>query len=169
MIRQIIESDWNCIAEIENLAYPVIEESTGILRTNAESIDVLRAKNMLSPETCFVFEADSIVVAFCLSHPYPANSAPHLNSKIDAVIPSSNLLIHDMAVKQSYSGQGIATKMFNHLLSIATKLNYRSMSLIAVQNASSFWAKFGFEIVENVSVGSSYDETSVLMKLENLA
>ncbi|WP_094676032.1 GNAT family N-acetyltransferase [Hydrocoleum sp. CS-953] len=169
MIRQIIESDWGYIAEIEKQAYPSITESTGVRRTNAESIDVLRAKNILSPETCFVFEVDSIVVAFCLSHPYPANSPPSLNSKIDEVIQSSNLFIHDMAVKQTHSGQGIATKLFNHLLSVAVKLNYHSMSLVAVQNAFSFWAKFGFEIVENFSVDSSYDKTSVLMKLENLA
>ncbi|WP_037027131.1 GNAT family N-acetyltransferase [Psychromonas aquimarina] len=154
-IREIIESDWPAIMRIQNEAY---------YSTAAESEDVLRSKHLSSPSTCIVCENSAgQVIGYGLAHAYPSHQAPQMGVVIAETITSNNLFIHDLAVEKKSQGQGLAKVLFNYLKCLAIQFNYSSLSLVAIQNADSFWSKMGFEPLTLKSLGPSYDKNASFM------
>jgi len=134
-LRSINSADWHEILLIQEECYPQIEP---------ESLEVLRSKWLVSPQTCFVIELDKQVVGYCLAHPWVVGSPPSLEQTLVAVTNPDTLYLHDIALSSKVQGKGAGKRAFNALVELARELGLPCISLVAVQGADSFWRRQGF-------------------------
>lgn len=170
--RAIIEADWPAIMRIQAEVYHEFDpESEAVMRSKAShslttsfvAIDVANAEvtdNMITGCT-------ERVVAYCLAHPYPSRRVAVLGTAYSAsTADSDNLYLHDLAVERASSGRGIAQTLLHHVTAVAKSSGYRTMSLVAVQDAEGFWLKMGFTPSSNVCVDESYAAAATFMTRE---
>ncbi len=157
--RTIIEADWPAILRIQSEVY---------YEFTPESEAVMRSKANCGPAMSFVaVDRESDVVGYCLAHPYPADRAAVLGTSDSLPLtPTDNLYIHDLAVEKASAGLGVAQLCFNQLTSVARRHGYRTMSLVAVQQAASFWTKMGFTPSTLASINDSYTGDATFMTRE---
>ncbi|TWU09845.1 GNAT family N-acetyltransferase [Allorhodopirellula heiligendammensis] len=154
--REIIETDWGAIMRIQSEVY---------YEFAPESEVVMRSKLTQSPATCFVATgSNNLVHAYCLAHPYPPDRVAVLGRvNSERWAPSANLYVHDLAVQQGSTGRGVAQALFHHLTSVALAHGYRTMSLVAVQQAAGFWERMGFLSSTAVTIDESYASGAIFM------
>lgn len=153
-ISSITPSHWHQIEQIQHAAFN--DEFP-------ESVEILKSKVSASPHTCFVYLDDNQqVIGYLISHPYHKNTMPKLHEYIHP-IDSDHLHIHDLAITQAYRGQGLPKQLLNHLFQTVKKEQYHSVSLIAVQNAETFWEKHGFTPAVNFTPSTTYGNNATCM------
>lgn len=154
--REIIEADWPAVLRIQSEVY---------YEFAPESEVVMRSKGACGPATCLVaVDQSPVVVAYCLAHAYPLNRIAVLGTTdLSTFAPTDNLFVHDLAVQKATVGRGVAQALFNHLTSVARSLGYRSMSLVAVQQAAGFWTKMGFTPSMQATINESYTADATFM------
>lgn len=154
-VQVIKENNWADIMDIQEDAY----HEFGL-----EELEVLKSKQLVSPDTCFVCMSKlGDVLGYLLSHPWRGFEPPKLSQSLLYVEESEYLFLHDMAVKSIAKGRGVGRSMLNELIKIAKKKGVKNITLVAVQGAERFWSLFGFKEVSNQQVCSSYGESAVLM------
>ncbi|MDY0361903.1 MAG: GNAT family N-acetyltransferase, partial [Desulforegulaceae bacterium] len=79
------------------------------------------------------------------------------------VYKSSNLHLHDIAVNKKFRNMGFSKILFNETLKAAEKYRYRSLSLVALKHAVSFWLKKGFVPCKDIDVPDYYGDGAVYM------
>ncbi len=154
--RAIIEGDWPTILRIQSeVYYDFSPESEAVMRSKA---------NRGYATSLVALDHNSAVVAYCLAYPYAADRIAALGA-VDAspITPSDNLFVHDLAVQKASAGRGVAQAMFGHLLTIARGAGYRTLSLVAVQQAASFWTKMGFTTSTQATINDSYTGAASFM------
>ena len=77
-----------------------------------------------------------------------------------------NLYLHDLALSHEARGKGIAKKLVENLIDTAKDQGFKKILLVAIQNSSVFWGKFGFVHIPNGDVCPSYGPSAKLMLLE---
>lgn len=154
-VQAIKENNWGDILVIQEDAYHEFA---------LEELEVLKSKQFVSPDTCFVCMSElGDVLGYLLSHPWRGFEPPKLSQSLLYVEESESLFLHDMAVKPLAKGRGAGRSMLNELIKIAKKKGVKNITLVAVQGAKRFWSLFGFKEVSNHQVCSSYGENAVLM------
>lgn len=154
-IRQISMQDWLSVMKIQSEAYVDVQP---------ESEDVLQSKAEFSPETCFVAESQNIHIAgYCLAHPWEKCSCPHLYEISVPTTICDNIFIHDLSVSSKFRSKKVAYTLFNKLYEICKNKNYKTMTLVSVQNSKIFWERLGFSVDHAVNVSSQYGENAIFM------
>ncbi len=157
-IRPIKEKDWKSIVKLQQQAYTKIKP---------ESETVLRKKHIISPSTCMVAEDNhKNIQGCCLAHPWASCTVPPLYQEIEKPAVTNNLFIHDMAVFLQFQKTGVASNLCKTIINLADKQNFKSISLVAVQDAGSFWMRFGFTKNANISLHQTYGEGAMFMELQ---
>jgi predicted N-acetyltransferase YhbS len=154
--REIDEADWPTILRIQSEVY---------YEFDPEPESVMRSKAAYGPLTsCVAVDQNAAIVAYCLAHPYPPNRAAVLGTE-DSLprVPTDNLYVHDLAVQHASAGRGVAQTLFNHVTSTARVKGYRTISLVAVQQAASFWKKLGFTPAAQSTINHSYTGAATFM------
>ncbi|WP_157964781.1 GNAT family N-acetyltransferase [Algibacillus agarilyticus] len=155
-ISPINENAWDDIIQIQNAAYTDIEP---------EDVNVLKSKWYSSPQTCAVFtNHNGKVLAYLLAHPWASKTPPTLNQTIP-ITNCSTLFIHDLALALEERGKNRGKELVHYLIDNAKAQHYEKILLVAVQNSTGFWAKFGFLAVPSDKICSSYGENAQLMML----
>ncbi|GAA4451526.1 GNAT family N-acetyltransferase [Novipirellula rosea] len=154
--RTIIEADWPAILRIQSEVY---------YEFTPESEAVMRSKAIRGPGTSFVaVDQESEVIAYLLAHPYPPNRTAVLGTaEPSSSISTDNLFVHDLAVQKASAGRGVAQALFSQLTKVACTEGFRSMSLVAVQQAASFWTKMGFIPSKQATINDSYTGDATFM------
>lgn len=138
-IRGMSQSDLPAISRIQRECY-----SEAIL----ESVDSFSAKLSTSPHFCFSAVQGQLVVGYVVSLPWVFGEIPELDGSEYSVPPNADgLYIHDMAVTPSARDLGAAKHMLNAVLDTASQRGYKRIFLVAIQGASSYWMRHGFEVV----------------------
>lgn len=159
MIREIHKCDWTEILKIQHKVYqPEL----------VETLESLQLKHALSPETCFVKISKNVISSYCIAYPCPPEYIPKLNSKSPLPKEDHNLFLHDLSVESSHAGQGIGTKMVEHLFSVCTSMKMSSVTLVSVQNSYHFWQRYNFSVNDNVAIDSCYGVDSKFMSCKDL-
>lgn len=158
LIRHTEEHDWDAITDIESDTYLPLGLSEGH--------DALVSRGRLSPETCFVVEAEQQVVGYVLALPYASDTYPDLHQPdIGSPSPANphtanlnpvNLHLHDMAVAVDFRRRGLGKRMLGRLVTEARRLGYEQISLVAVGGSDSFWSARGFRPRPEVAVTAQY-------------
>lgn len=160
-ISSIHPDDWNAIYAVQQNAYTDIEP---------ETIDVLKSKWELTPETCFVSHCEKgHIQAYVLAHRWAGNKPPKLFKPVEknaALQQADGLYLHDMAVHERAKGQRVGQKLVKAVLAQARSLGVKRISLVAVQGADTFWQKQGFTPCKDTEICASYGDDAVFMQLE---
>lgn len=169
--RAIVDADWAAIMRIQSEVYHEFHpESEAVMRSKAShslttsfvAIDVVED----GATDTFSGGAER-VVAYCLAHPYPSNRVAVLGTVYsESAADTDNLYLHDLAVQRASSGRGIAQSLLHHVTAVAKSSGYRTISLVAVQNAAGFWVKMGFTPSSDVCVDESYAAAATFMTRE---
>ncbi|EIJ42912.1 acetyltransferase [Beggiatoa alba B18LD] len=155
IVREITIHDWQAILQIQADAYFEIQP---------ESVTVLQSKWKLSQSTCVVVEEQQRILAYCLAHPWSDNSAPPLFHELTHIPQQAGLFIHDLAIHSSARGRGIGRLIFNYLHQQANRHHLQFFSLVAIQDATHFWQKLGFQVAPLDKSLHSYGKNPVYMK-----
>ncbi|WP_300671367.1 GNAT family N-acetyltransferase [Desulfoluna sp.] len=153
--RPITENDWPQILQIQKESY---EENL------QESLTALQSRWLMSPDFCFVAEADALVVGYALAHPWRNHHVPALGIPLEPPVNHTLLYMHDVAVSLASRGTGVAARLVNVLISRATACHVPHMALTSVQGSAPFWEKYGFQVVEYGGDLTGYGKGAVYMK-----
>ena len=155
-IQKIKKTNWSNILKIQSEAYQEV---------GPENLDVLKSKWEASPETCFVcLSNQGKVLGYLLSHPWNEVELPKLFEPLPNIQGGEHLYLHDMAISSESKGQGLGRAMMKKLFEVAQRKGIKTISLVAVQGAESFWEILDFRVVIGAEICSSYGENAVLME-----
>ena len=157
-ISKISEKSWDEILKIQEEAYTEVPP---------EDVNILKSKWLTSPDTCSIYLSnENKILAYLLSHPWSSDSPPKLNEEAPVNNETSNLYLHDLALSNEARGKGIAKSLVKNLINYAKIQGFTNIILVAVQGSSSFWAKYGFTVIDNTAICPSYGNAAKLMVLQ---
>lgn len=112
-----------------------------------EGYDCFAERQRLAPESCFVLSApDGAIRGYLVAYPYRQNAAPPLNSLIGQIPENPEVIyLHDLALHPEVRGGGHTRAVVERLADQATAAGWPEITLVAVNDASGFWARMGFE------------------------
>jgi GNAT superfamily N-acetyltransferase len=111
-----------------------------------EPVQAFDSKLRSSPDTCWVISTRAAsIAAYLVCLPvaranYPTLRAPSWQPVADA----DELYVHDMAISPDLRGQGAAHLLLQQATTHAALVGLSRLSLIAVQDSTTFWAHLGF-------------------------
>lgn len=102
----------------------------------------------LNPNGCFVLADDQDTVkGYLVSYPWMRNMAPALNVLIDAIpADADSYYLHDLAIDPDVRGGGHTRTVIEKLAEQVKADGWPRVSLVAVNNATGFWNRNGFEV-----------------------
>lgn len=109
-----------------------------------ESQEILASRLTVAAPCCWgAFEGGELL-AYILSHPWPAGSPPAIGTVLSAPGPCDNWFVHDLAIGLAARGLGLGRQLVRAAAHAAMAQGLTRGDLIAVQGAWSFWAKMGY-------------------------
>ncbi|GAA4873921.1 GNAT family N-acetyltransferase [Ferrimonas pelagia] len=136
-LRLLRDEDWQQVMLLQAEVY-------GAAFT--EPLTVLKDKQRLGPQSCWGMWLDERMVGYCLAHPWQASAPPPLGQMgLRETNVEWLMYLHDMAVGRAAQGQGLAASVLKALAEYARQEGYTRMALVAVQGASAYWQRQGFE------------------------
>lgn len=105
----------------------------------------------LYPQGCFTLDTgDGNAAGYLIAYPWIASSAPPLNTLIGALPASPTLLyLHDLALHPDARGHGLTTIIVERLATQARADGWKSIVLVAVNEATDFWIRQRFSVVND--------------------
>ncbi|WP_225212408.1 GNAT family N-acetyltransferase [Brevundimonas guildfordensis] len=136
--RAMTPDDLDGVVAVAQLSFPDHPEERACFANRLE----------LYPEGCFVLAAEGRpVMGYMVAYPWKLNAAPALNVLIDAIPAEAEVVyLHDLALHPDTRGGGFTRPVVERLAEQATAAGWPALALVAVNDASSFWARNGFEI-----------------------
>lgn len=160
IVRKIKDEDWSEILNIQEAAY---------IDVAPESLEVLKDKVHYSQGSSFVCVSDNKTVGYLISHLWNSEIPPKLDMKLKFTGNFEHIFLHDVAVNPLYKGRGIGQALLKKLLDSVSLSGNKSIRLVAVQGADSFWDKHGFTAIKALPLSDGYGENAVLMEFSSLA
>ncbi|WP_254515765.1 GNAT family N-acetyltransferase [Novosphingobium sp. G106] len=85
------------------------------------------------------------MLGYLIAYPWTARSAPPLNSLVQALPNDAEVLyLHDLALLREAQGKNLTRIIIDRLADQARRDGWRAIALVAVNDATAFWAKAGF-------------------------
>ncbi|KAK0638579.1 hypothetical protein B0T16DRAFT_338639, partial [Cercophora newfieldiana] len=89
------------------------------------------------------------VGGYAISHPICKDQPPDLDSLLGSIAPDADqYYIHDVALLPEFRGKGSAAEGVTRLLEVAERGGFATSCLVSVYGTTSFWRRFGFEVVD---------------------
>lgn len=138
-IRTASQSDLPDIARIQSECYS---------DHFVESQESFAAKLAANSDFSFIAEQGNAAVGYVFALPWLFGDVPALNGHQYSIPPNADsLYIHDIAVGRSARQGGLAKRLLHAVLDAARSAGFAQVFLVAVQGASSYWQRHGFEAV----------------------
>lgn len=129
-----------------------------------ESMTVLTSKVYASPSSCFTVQENGVLIGYILALPYPIGEIPPLSESVEAAVGERyNFFIHDCVVSPLRRKSGVAAKMIHAVENSAREQGFVIASLVAVREASTFWARHGWKS-SSIPVPQEYGEAVYMEK-----
>jgi ribosomal protein S18 acetylase RimI-like enzyme len=123
----------------------------------------LQNKHLLGADTCLVILHNQQLVGYCLAHPWKQGLSIDLEQRLSPLAEPDCLYLHDIAILPQAQGLGIGKQVLSRLVDSAQRLGLKSLCLVAVQGAQSYWAKQGFSRQDGTQSLASYPHGAVTM------
>ena len=120
----------------------------------------------LAPEGCRVLAGGDVPVGYAISHPWARDRPPPLDTLLGSVKrPARAWFLHDVALRPSMRGKGLAEAAVMALLTRAARRGCRRATLVALAGKEAYWERFGFVAEPPACAASlaSYGEGAVFM------
>lgn len=106
---------------------------------------VFEERQQLYPEGCYVLQGGDDLKGYALSHPYVKDTAPALNTLLGALPEHcDSYYIHDIAILPDARGGNAGKAIVTYLKTHARATGFDTICLVAVNNSSLFWERYGF-------------------------
>jgi GNAT superfamily N-acetyltransferase len=136
-VCQMEVGDLTAVLDIQALCYDP---------TKLESRRSFLSKLEASPATCFIARIDEASTGYLVAVPAEAGSPPPLHGLSYPVPPNADALyLHDLAVHPQARGFGVAGMLIDAYFKAAKRSGFRFACLTAVNGASRFWERYGFQ------------------------
>lgn len=135
VLRPLSAADLPAVEAIQHTAFAPLYR---------ESADILGSRLTVAPTCCWGAFVDGAMMAYILSHPWPAGSPPAIGTALEPPPPGDNWFVHDLAQAPEGAGRGLARALVRSAADAAMALGLTRGDLIAVQGAAGFWAKMGY-------------------------
>ena len=104
----------------------------------------------LNPSGCFVLADGGTVKGYLVAYPWRLDTAPALNALIGEIpAEADTLYLHDLALHPDARGGGWTRPVVDRLAEQARTQGWRSIALVAVNDAVPFWERQGFRTRES--------------------
>lgn len=134
-LRPLRMEDMAAAADLQALAYTELYH---------EPQDILTSRVAVAAPFCWgAFEGETLL-AYILSHPWPAGSPPAIGIVLPPPRPTDNWFIHDLAIGPQARGLGLGRALVAAAAGAARDAGLVRGDLVAVQGAWRFWEKFGY-------------------------
>jgi ribosomal protein S18 acetylase RimI-like enzyme len=138
-IRNMQEHDLASVLQIQQESF---DDAT------QESQPSFQAKLTASPSTCFVAVQGQSVVGYLVALLADSENPPALNGDSYKVPPLPNCLyLHDLSVSRRVRGTGVAAALIQAFLQALKRHCLPKACLTAVNDSSSYWERYGFQVV----------------------
>lgn len=157
-IKKVDDNSWQEILDIQSNEYSI--------ETQERKEDLQRIW-LASPETCFICLNDvQRVVGYLLCHTWNEELPPAKDQKVLFDPEKKSLFLHDIAILDEENSLLLGKLLIEELIKEAKKLSYKEITLVALNDAKTFWQKFGFRKIKNTKICKSYGIHSEFMRLE---
>ncbi len=135
-LRPLAAADLPAVAALQDAVYlPLYREPAEILGSRLE----------VAPTCCWgAFGDEGGLMAYILSHPWPAATPPAIGTRLRPPPPGDNWFVHDLAIAEPARGLGLGRLLLRRGADSALALGLVRGDLIAVQGAGGFWARMGY-------------------------
>lgn len=100
----------------------------------------------LYPAGCRVFERDSAIAGFLVTHPWQSGAVPKLGALLGALPAICDVYyLHDIALLPSARGTGAGAEATAFVVRQAARAGCAAIALVAVAGADSYWRAQGFD------------------------
>lgn len=156
--RRMTASDLDEVVRVARLAFP----------DHFEDRACFAERFALYPEGCFVLAGGGGEVAgYLIAYPWIVGTAPPLNSLVGALPDAADgLYLHDLALHPAMRGLGHTRTVVERLVNQVQGDGWRLIALVAVNQATAFWQKLGFELVHDPGMAeklASYGDSAAYM------
>ena len=136
--RSMRPTDIDAVVEVARLSFP----------DHFEDRACFQNRLALYPRGCFVLaEGEGAARGYLIAYPWKTESAPPLNTVIEGLQAAPDLIyLHDLALHPDTRGGGHTRPVVERLAEQAKAAGWPAVALVAVNDASSFWARNGFEV-----------------------
>ena len=140
------EADLDRVAAIAVLGFP----------DHFEGRDVFANRLALAAQGCFVLAGNAgEPMGYAVSYPWRIDSAPPLNTVVEAIpIDADIIYLHDLALHPEARGAGATKAIVERLADQARSRGWPALALVAVNDATGFWAKHGFTVRESEAISA---------------
>lgn len=135
--RPMRANDLDRVAEIAAVGFP----------DHFEGRDCFENRLALHPHGCLVLQIEAALEGYLVAYPWRANSAPALNTLIEAIPSDAGVLyLHDLALTPAVRGRGWSKPAVRTVVDLAVAGGWATIALVAVNDAVDFWRGHGFEV-----------------------
>lgn len=140
-LRPLTDADMPAVAALQLVAFaPLFHEPQ----------EILASRLTVAPNLCWgAFDGDDLL-AYILSHPWPAASPPPIGVTLSAPPPSDNWFVHDLAMGPAARGLGLGRALVGAASGAARREGLTRGDLVAVQGAWRFWEKLGYAVQDDL-------------------
>jgi GNAT superfamily N-acetyltransferase len=140
VVRSMLFEDLSGVTVVQSVAYTA---------KFWEHPSTFLGKWVSHPAGCFVavLAEELALSGYAITHPWTITAPPpSLNAGISHNLPlhPDCLYIHDVAVHPSARGAGVSRLLFDKVCAHAGTLALKTITLVAVDGAATYWAKLGF-------------------------
>ena len=141
--RSMTEADLDAVAAIAVIGFP----------DHFEGRPMFANRLMLAPEGCFVLADGDRVLGYLIAYPWRADSAPPLNTLIETIPEAAAVMyLHDLCLHPDARGSGATGEIVERLADQARAKGWPAVCLVAVNDATGFWARHGFTVRESDAI-----------------
>ena len=137
--RSMTEDDIDGVVTVARQSFP----------DHFESRACFENRLALSPAMSFVLaDADDTVRGYLFAYPWKGQTAPALNTLIEAIpADADRIYLHDLALDPAVRGGGHTRSIVERLVDQVRADGWTMMALVAVNDATAFWQRMGFNAV----------------------
>jgi GNAT superfamily N-acetyltransferase len=140
--RAMTETDLDAVEAAAAVIHPGYPEDRGVF---AERL-------ALWPEGCRVLERAGGLVGYAITHPGVYGRPPKLNTLLGTLAPNADTYyFHDIALLPGVRGRGGARVLVADLASLAERLGFATLSLVAVNASRPIWEAQGFDVATDAT------------------
>lgn len=144
--RPMTAADLDGVVDVARLSFP----------DHFESRACFENRLALSPAMSFVLAgADDAVRGYLFAYPWKGQTAPALNTLIEAIPAEADLIyLHDLALDPAVRGGGHTRSIVERLVDQVRADGWTKIALVAVNDATTFWQRMGFQPVTSPALAA---------------
>lgn len=141
--RPMTQADLDAVAAIAVIGFP----------DHFEGRPMFANRLALASEGCFVLSDGDRVLGYLIAYPWRAEDAPPLNTLIEAIPDDAAVMyLHDLCLHPAGRGLGATGEIVERLADQARAKGWSAVALVAVNDATGFWARHGFAVRESETI-----------------